>query len=1633
MPTFIKHYINQTIKIGSDGWWELLDNSGNIIIRAYGDGTLVIPSLGVGGGGSGSGVGDNVKSYGAHGDGVTDDTAAIQNAITNGSTHIVYFPAGVYKVSSTLNFVGGRTYIFAAGAKIKYTGNSYAISISSQKQIVWLGGEIDLTLAGSTAIGLLINGLWESSFVNLQITLADSGEQYGIWIRPGDDWGSYSLDFINPRIRGGGEALFRVSKEMGESTSVTHLNIHGGWVSGSASYAFHLMNLLDSRIENTVVGAVNTAIYVDKCSHLVLSPGEVEGNPARGIYFGSSDNHDIWIVLASRTSGLIVDETNYKPNYLDSAKGIRLFPSTSDQNYYVHLEPRYDYNNSFNLKVKGGGSERNLLSFGDVSGLKIFDGLMNLTPAGKVGVGTNTPGEKLSVEGNVLARGGDGTGFRILSDSTNTLYGIGLWGNRLEFFRNEGGNWNWAMLTSEGGKWKFGGYVDKWDALLQVDGDVLIKGDLSNIARNYLFEVKGPIKVTGIRNTLLRNDLVSKTGLLIPFYRYPWAGGTWDSIFESFLDTLQKYHEVPVFVAINPSNGPGNIEDGVWRRAIKKLHGAGAVVLGYIFSSYATRDINQVKADIDTWRSLYPEVDGLFVDEMTNDDDQEHRNYYIEVTRYAHKKGFYPVVGNPGAGVPGNYFTQDTADIIVIWETGYYPDEITLKGGDWEDSYREIPVWRRAALVHSQSSLSYSDLEIMRKYVGLLYVTSGNMPNPWGILPNYFEDILSYLAHNSTSLTGATYDLLVGTRTANNLKFMTNNTERVVIDPQGNVGIGTATPDQKLVISGTGTIKFYANAIGDIQFSANARPHFASGDFNIYEGQVGFGTLRFGINAGGDTFLVPNGGRVGFGTTLPETKFEFSGGHLQVSLGGVGAAGGGIRLKHGDKTGIGRYWDIFNMMTTPGDGLLFAVGDGTTTNSAMFISDDGRVGIGTTSPLNKLDVRGFIRVAGPLADSYSASALRLSATDSDSSWYIAYRGSLSGEEGNLSCLYSNRNNWVSLLSLTPSGNVGIGTTTPSEKLVVAGNIVATGTVYAQSFSGGTLTGNINASQVSSGIFGSIVGKGNYTFQASGNTNPILHIDATNERVGIGTTAPQAKLHVVGSGAFNANVINVDNTADSWYSIQLKRGGDPARDYFIGRAPSTFFNGRALVLHVPTAAAEYGGVGAQPQIAFVSTGADLLGSVEASTGNWYMKGNVGIGTTAPNEKLHIYGGKIKIEGISGTNILITSAISEIQLKETLPSFFGRFQRSLDWIWGSSYYTYIGNGAQHVYGSDEYTYYIDNPNHNPVVFTLNSDGWKFISGPEGSTGNRTLTEVARLTWDGKLGIGTTAPNEKLHIYGGKIKIEGISGTNILITSAISEIQLKETLPSFFGRFQRSLDWIWGSSYYTYIGNGAQHVYGSDEYTYYIDNPNHNPVVFTLNSDGWKFISGPEGSTGNRTLTEVARLTWDGKFALGTQTPNYKMTVRGDGFQLAHPDDGTQSNRGFVFVPSLTTGSNPHELNAWGNNSGLLIKARNTSTGNSSAKILVHPQGYIVFYTGVYPNEASEVIRIINNGNAGFGTQTPTAKVHINGATGYNQLRLATSYTPTSSTDPNGNVGDFAWDDNYLYIKTSVGWKRAALSAF
>ena len=92
---------------GTSGYVLTSDSSGDITLQPGGAGGNVLTAF-------------NVKSapYGAVGNGATDDTAAIASALTAASSGgIVYFPPGVYLVSSPLQITSGIT-IQGAGATV---------------------------------------------------------------------------------------------------------------------------------------------------------------------------------------------------------------------------------------------------------------------------------------------------------------------------------------------------------------------------------------------------------------------------------------------------------------------------------------------------------------------------------------------------------------------------------------------------------------------------------------------------------------------------------------------------------------------------------------------------------------------------------------------------------------------------------------------------------------------------------------------------------------------------------------------------------------------------------------------------------------------------------------------------------------------------------------------------------------------------------------------------------------------------------------------------------------------------------------------------------------------------------------------------------------------------------------------------------------------------------------------------------------------------------------------------------------------------------------------------------------------------------------------------------------------------
>ena len=130
-------------------------------------------------------------------------------------------------------------------------------------------------------------------------------------------------------------------------------------------------------------------------------------------------------------------------------------------------------------------------------------------------------------------------------------------------------------------------------------------------------------------------------------------------------------------------------------------------------------------------------------------------------------------------------------------------------------------------------------------------------------------------------------------------------------------------------------------------------------------------------------------------------------------------------------------------------------------------------------------------------------------------------------------------------------------------------------------------------------------------------------------------------------------------------------------------------------------------------------------------------------------------------------------------------------------------------------------------------------------------------------------------------------------------------------------------------------------------------------------------------------------------------------------------------------------PVTINASGGNGtdkqgGLLRLAAGKSTGAAIAPDLIFATATpSVSGTSLQPLSDRWYVK----GESGFlsNNANPTSLLDINAAQGYSQLRLRTSYTPTSSADANGNIGDVCWDGDYIYVKTAAGWKRTTLSSF
>ena len=271
--------------------------------------------------------------------------------------------------------------------------------------------------------------------------------------------------------------------------------------------------------------------------------------------------------------------------------------------------------------------------------------------------------------------------------------------------------------------------------------------------------------------------------------------------------------------------------------------------------------------------------------------------------------------------------------------------------------------------------------------------------------------------------------------------FGTNATERMRITSAGNVGIGTTSPVAKLAVSSDqsannqfiniiGTQTSYAQEWG-IAIPTNSK------DLRIYD-----------YTANTERMRITSGGNVGIGTTSPGALLTVAGGRAQITGNTAPSSGTGLELFY-DGTGAG------TLAFARGTGYIPNFMDGsqlqffTSSSERMRITSGGNVLIGnTTNAGYKLDVNGTSMTRGTLAidnngqDASPTEYIRFERTSQGSSNYYNSIYSSTGSGTNLLQfrLSNTAGSQNTIMTLTGAGNVGIGTTSLSEKLEVEGRI-----------------------------------------------------------------------------------------------------------------------------------------------------------------------------------------------------------------------------------------------------------------------------------------------------------------------------------------------------------------------------------------------------------------------------------------------------------------------------------------------------------------------------------------------------------------------------------------------------------------
>jgi hypothetical protein len=270
-------------------------------------------------------------------------------------------------------------------------------------------------------------------------------------------------------------------------------------------------------------------------------------------------------------------------------------------------------------------------------------------------------------------------------------------------------------------------------------------------------------------------------GFLVPAYFDPGTSGT------AWAPLYQAAQRVPLVAIANPNSGPTGSRIPNYTRAITDLRAAGGRVVGYVSSAYGKRPLSAVKLDVDRYDSFYT-LDGIFVDELTNDADPAHLSYYQELYQYIrNKRSTYLVIGNPGTTTLAVYLSRPVVTGLVTFENNsgydsYIPDL-------WTKSYPADVITHLCYAVPSAATMTnYVQLAVKRN-AGYIYVTDDSGNNPWDTMPSYWMNEVNLVEQiNRTAATNRPAMLNIGLQPNNSIQVgITGAPGRYILEKSENL------------------------------------------------------------------------------------------------------------------------------------------------------------------------------------------------------------------------------------------------------------------------------------------------------------------------------------------------------------------------------------------------------------------------------------------------------------------------------------------------------------------------------------------------------------------------------------------------------------------------------------------------------------------------------------------------------------------------------------------------------------------------------------------------------------------------------------------------------------------------------